>query len=144
METPEDLYQKYLNHSVSLPDNDTSCPLQLPHKYLSALEDKLRRRVTSADSSRMLYLSVFHTKPKQLQGLHEFCNVAVKCFTQMEKYIEHWRQFLQLHQPGHKTTKSASFVIISQQNAQNEDILEALHQHYQQPQPVLSEIFLSG
>ena len=68
-DTPEDLYQKYFNHSLILPYNATSWPLQLPHTYLSALEYKLRRRVTSADEFRMPYFSVIHTKSKQLQGL---------------------------------------------------------------------------
>ena len=48
-DTPKYLYQKYLSHPVSLPENATSCPLQLPPTYLSTLEDKLRYHLTYAD-----------------------------------------------------------------------------------------------
>ena len=61
-DTPEDFYQKYLNQSVILPDNATSWTLQIPPTYLSVLEDKLRRHVTSADDFRMPYLRILHTK----------------------------------------------------------------------------------
>ena len=33
-ETPEDLYQKYLNFLVSLPFNASDCPLQLPPTFI--------------------------------------------------------------------------------------------------------------
>ena len=81
-------------------------------------------------------LSDPHKKSKQIQGLQEFCNAVVKFFTQMEEDIEHLCKLLQLHQPGHNKTKGALFVIDLQQNAQNEDLLEPLQQHYQQLQPV--------
>ena len=110
-DNPEYLYQKYLNHSVSIPDNATIWPLHLPPAYLSALEDKLRRRVTSADDFRIPDLSVIDTKPKQFQALREVCNVSVKCFTQMEEGIEYWRELLQLHQPRHIKEKGVSLVI---------------------------------
>ena len=91
MDTPEDLYQKYLNQLVSLPDNATNWDLQLPHIYLSTLDDKFCCYVTSADDFHMPYLIVPHTKSKQLQGLQEVWNESVKFFTQMEEDIEHWR-----------------------------------------------------
>ena len=55
----------------------------------------------------------------------------------MEEDIEHWCELLQLNQPGHNRAKCASFVIDSQQNTHNGDIVETPHQYYQQPQPVL-------
>ena len=63
-DTPEDLYQKYLNHSVSLTENATSWPLQQPPTYLSTLEDKLCLRVSSADDFHIPDLSVLHKKSK--------------------------------------------------------------------------------
>ena len=48
-ETPKDLYQKYLNFSVSFPFNATAWPLQLPPTFISALYEKLRCRINSAD-----------------------------------------------------------------------------------------------
>ena len=60
-----------LNHSVSLPDNATIWPLQIPPLYISALEDKFSRRLTSMYGFHMSYSSVLHTKLKQLQGKWE-------------------------------------------------------------------------
>ena len=37
-ETPEDIYQKYLNFSVSLPFDATTWPLHFPPNFLSALD----------------------------------------------------------------------------------------------------------
>ena len=68
-DTLEDLYQKYLDRSVSLSDNATSWPLQIPPTYLSSLEDKLHHRVTSVENFHMPDVSVLRTKPKHLQGL---------------------------------------------------------------------------
>ena len=61
-DTPDDLYQRHLNHEVILQYNATSWSLQIPPTYLSVLEDKLRRHVTSADDFRMPYLIILHTK----------------------------------------------------------------------------------
>ena len=66
MDTPKDLYQKYLNFSVSLPSNATAWLIQLPPTFLSALEDNLRRRITSSDIFCMLDLSTLSAKSKQL------------------------------------------------------------------------------
>ena len=90
-DTPDDLYQKYFNHSVSIPDNNTGWPLQLPPTYLSELGDKLRRHVTFADDFCMPDLSILNTKSKQHKLIREGRNAAVKCFTQMEEDIEQWR-----------------------------------------------------
>ena len=68
--------------------------------------------------------TALRTKSNQLQGLRKFHNAAVKCFTHMEEYIEHWCELLQLHQTEHNKEKGASFVIDSQQNSQNEDLSE--------------------
>ena len=87
------------------PDNSTSWPLNLSPIYLSMLEDKLRLLVTSAGDFCMPYLSILHTKSKQLQGVREVCNAAVNFFTQMEEYIEHLWELLQLNQPGHRKQK---------------------------------------
>ena len=68
---PEDLYQKHINFSVSLPFNATDWPLQLPPTFLSDLDEKLRRRVTSANYFCMTDLSTLSTNSKQLKGLRE-------------------------------------------------------------------------
>ena len=126
----------FLNNSVSLTDNATSYPLQLPPTDLPRSEYTLRRCVASADDFRMPDLSVIHKKSKQIQGLQKVWNKAVKVFTQMEEDIKHWHELLQLHQPGHNRAKCASFVIDSQQNAHIGDLLAPPQQHYQKPQPV--------
>ena len=105
--------------------------------YLSALEDKLRPRLTSTDNFQMPDLSILHTKAKQIQVLREVQNSAVRFFTHMEEDIEHSRKLLQHHQPGHKRAKCVSFVIYSKQNAQNRYLLEPPQRQYQQPQPVI-------
>ena len=88
-DTPEYLSLKKFNNSVSLPDNATGWPLQLPPTYLSALEDKLRHRVTSADNFHMPYLIILHKKSNHLQVLREFFNAAVN-------FSRRWRKILNI------------------------------------------------
>ena len=136
-DTPEDLYQKYLNHSVILQDNASSWPLQLPPTYLSLLENKFRPRIIPADDFNIPNLSVLHTKSNQLQVILEFCNTEVKFSTRMEEDIEHWHKLLKLHQPEHNREKCALFMIELQHNAHNGDLSEPPQQHHQKPQPIL-------
>ena len=100
-DTPEDLYQKYLNHSVSLPDNATSCPLQLPPTYLSALEDKSRHCVISADDFRMPDLSVLHTKNQRIFRVYEkFVMRQSKCSLIWKKILNIGANYCNFANPG--------------------------------------------
>ena len=87
METPEDLYQKYLNFTVSLPFNATDWLLHLPPTFISALDENLRNRITFADDFCMPDLRTISTKSKQSNGLREVRNTAVRHYMNLEEDI---------------------------------------------------------
>ena len=70
-DTPEDLYQKFIDFSVSFTFNDTDWTLQLSPTFISALDKKLRCRINSADNFCMLGLRTLSIKSDKLKGLHE-------------------------------------------------------------------------
>ena len=95
-----------------MPFNTTACPLQLPLTFISDLDKKFRRRITSADDLCMLGLSTLSTKSKQLKGLREVQNTAVRHYINMEEDILNINELLQLQ---HKYNSCGAYVVESHQ-----------------------------
>ena len=97
-ETPEDLYQKYLDFSVRLTFNATAWTPQLPPTFISDLDKKLMHRINSADDFCMPNLIPLSKKLKKLKELREIRNTAVRHYMKMEEDIADIKKLLQLQQ----------------------------------------------
>ena len=91
-----------------MPFNTTACPLQLPLTFISDLDKKFRRRITSADDLCMLGLSTLSTKSKQFKGLCEVRNTTIRHYIKMEEDVANLKELLQLQ---HKYKSCGAYVV---------------------------------
>ena len=78
-DTPDELFDKFNEISVSLPDNASTWTLQLCSSYLSALSSDLSEEVTSDKSFVMPDSSKLETKSQQLVALRQVRTQASAC-----------------------------------------------------------------
>ena len=84
-DTPDELFDKFLVLSVSLPDDATTWPIQLCSTYLSALNSDLAEHVTTDASFSMPDLTTLKTKSLQIDALRSVRTFAVTSFRALRK-----------------------------------------------------------
>jgi len=83
VDSPDELFNKFLQFSTSLLDNAQECPLQLCSAYFAALTPELAERMTT-DTFRMPHLTALTTKAKQLDALRYVRRYAAVSFKTLE------------------------------------------------------------
>ena len=83
VDSPDELFNKYLQLSTSLSDNAHEWPLQLCSAFFSALTPDLAERMTT-DAFRMPPLTLLTTKAKQLDALRFVRGYAAISFKALE------------------------------------------------------------
>jgi len=98
MDTPDEIFNKYLQLATSLPTDALTWPIQLFSSYFAALAPDLAERMTT-DTFRMPSLVMLTTKPKQLEALRAVRRQAASTFkaleeekTRMTKMMKHMAQ----------------------------------------------------
>jgi hypothetical protein len=83
MDTPDELFNKYLQLSASLPQDVQEWPLQLCTAYYSALSPSLSEKM-ALEQFKMPALIMLTTKSKQLEALRVVRAHAATCFKVLE------------------------------------------------------------
>jgi len=103
METPDEIFNKYLQLATSLPTNALTWPIQLCSYYFAALTPDLAERMTT-DAFRMPSLAMLTTKPKQLEALRAVRRQAASTFKALEeektRMTKIMKQMAQQHRGG--------------------------------------------
>ena len=84
MDTPDEIFNKYLQLATSLPSDALSWPIQLCSSYFAALTPELAERMTT-DSFRMPSLVMLNTKAKQLEALRLVRKQAASSYKSLEE-----------------------------------------------------------
>jgi len=83
VDSPVELFNKFLQFSTSLPDNTQEWCLQLCSAYFAALTPELAERMTT-DAFRMPHLTVLTTRAQQLDALRFIRKYAAVSFKSLE------------------------------------------------------------
>ena len=84
LDTPDEIFNKYLQLSTSLPTDALSWPIQLCSSFFAALTPELAERMTT-DSFRMPSLVMLTTKAKQLEALRVVRRQAALSYKSLEE-----------------------------------------------------------
>ncbi len=87
VDTPEELYQKFIKFAVSLPDNTDTWTIQLPSAFLTALDDKIKRKVHTS-SFVMPTPTSLRTKNDQINGTRLLKNEATRIYDDLAERAE--------------------------------------------------------
>jgi len=84
IETPDEIFNKYLQLATSLPSDAQAWPIQLCSSYFAALTPELAEQMTT-DSFRMPSLVMLNTKAKQLEALRIVRKHAATSYKSLEE-----------------------------------------------------------
>lgn len=92
-DSPDDLFNKFLQVSYSLPDNVQEWPLQLCTSFYSALSPELSEKMAT-ELFKMPSLTQLDTKAKQLEALRTVRTHAATCYKALEEEEERVNKML--------------------------------------------------
>ena len=85
VDTPEELFQRFVHLAASLPDDTTTWTIQLPSQFLTALDSKIRNKIVTSDTFTMPTPSSLNTKADQINGTRSIKNEATSIFNDIEE-----------------------------------------------------------
>ncbi len=107
IDTPEDLFLKFLRFGSSLPDDTSTWTMQLPSAFLTALNDKIKKKIVTS-SFVMPNPSLLRTKQDQINATRLIKSEASRIYEEFEERAAEIKEELSLLTRSiprqHKTT----------------------------------------
>lgn len=100
IDSPDDLYQKFMQLVANLPDDAKEWPISLPSTYLSALSEKIRSKIIKDKKFKMPKISKLLRKMDQIKGMRTVKNQAVEIFDDMTRRNEEFLELYNSMNPG--------------------------------------------
>ncbi len=85
VDTPEELFQRFVRLAANLPDDTATWTIQLPSQFLTALDSKIRNKIVISDTFTMPTPSSLKTKTDQINGTRSIKNEATTIFNDLEE-----------------------------------------------------------